>query len=156
MWHFKYCRHWARKKLNRTIDWERLNYLKKRTMISQLFVSSHLKISLRNKEILIFHTIIKLYCVRLIANRFLYLSSDEVTFKVQVKHTSASQVKAVDVLLQLEIPFYLKVLDYNYGTGIKWTSVDESESSFIKFKVKFTHVFLVWTVPHARSSLPSE
>ena len=73
----------------------------------------------------------------------MYLSSDEVTFDIQVTHTSASQTKAVDVLLQLEIPIYLKVSDYKYGDGVQWTSVDTPESSIIKFKVKFIHVLLV-------------
>lgn len=59
------------------------------------------------------------------------------TFNVHIKHTSISKAKAVDVLLQLEIPFYLKVLNYGHGTGVKWTSVDKSEPSILKFKVKW-------------------
>ena len=60
------------------------------------------------------------------------------TFNVHITHTSTSQTHAVDVLLQLEIPFYLKLLNYGHGTGLEWTSVDKSEPSILKFKVKST------------------
>ncbi len=58
------------------------------------------------------------------------------TLQFTVTHTSQSQAKAVDALLQLQIPYHLKVLNYHYGLGVPWSSVDKSETSKIKFKVK--------------------
>ena len=63
------------------------------------------------------------------------------TFHLVISHTSKSQVKAVDVLLQLQIPLYIKVLSHKAGDGVPWTSVDKSEPSMIKFKVGHTESF---------------
>lgn len=66
---------------------------------------------------------------------FFALFSDRVTFRIALTHTTTSQAKAVDALLQLQIPLYLKVVTYNKGNGIGWNSVDTSEKWTMKFKV---------------------
>ncbi|XP_028398838.1 uncharacterized protein LOC114522366, partial [Dendronephthya gigantea] len=68
------------------------------------------------------------------ASPFPLFSGDRVTFRIALTHTSTSQAKAVDALLQLEIPLYLKVVSYSKGNGIQWSSVDTAEKWTMKFK----------------------
>ena len=65
------------------------------------------------------------------------------TLYITISHTSKSQAKAVDGLLELQIPYYLKVLSYGFGDGLPSSSVDKSEFSKIKFKVKQMRCYIV-------------